>query len=257
MNTYRASATRCRGGASLMGVAGLCLLTALCMPQAAEALELGGLDELEVGARAGASFGWLYRPEDPVGAPTLLYGTAFRGAGFMVGPTARAALWKGSGAKVSARADLLYGFQSGAGFAEDVEQGGRIDAVLRAHSLRLPVMVELSNAWDAGGLSLAAGPELVLGVASSATIDQDGRQSEMQTRSPSYVGAAMALGYTLDRGALKIPVELNATWNPFVAASTFERFEGYQSFEQPGRYTAAFNWQLMLSVGARWSLGDS
>ncbi|RDV36508.1 hypothetical protein DV096_18830 [Bradymonadaceae bacterium TMQ3] len=237
-----------------MGVAVLCLLTALCMPQGAEALELGGLEEVEVGARAGASFGWLYRPEDPVGAPTLLYGTAFRGTGFVVGPTARAALWKGSGAKLSARLELLYGFQSGKGFAEDVERGARIDAVLRAHSLRLPVMVELSNAWDAGGLSLAAGPELVLGVASNATIDQDGRQSEMQTRAPSYVGAAMALGYTLNRGALTIPVELNATWNPFVAESTFERFEGYQSFAQPGRYTAAFNWQLMLSVGVRLSL---
>ena len=255
MITNRASATRIRGGVGQAFIAALCLLAAAAVPDQAAALELG---DLEVGARAGGSFGWLYRPKDPVGAPTLVYGTAFRGGGLIIGPTARASLWESAGAKLSGRADLLYGFQSGRGFAEDVEGGERIDAVIRAHSLRVPLMLEISNGWEAGGLSLAAGPELVVGLAASATIEQSGpdgeRQSPMSARAPSYLGATMALGYTFDRPEFSVPIELVANWNPLVADATVDRFEGYQSFEQPRSYTATFNWQLMLSVGARWSL---
>ncbi|RAL20141.1 hypothetical protein DL240_18705 [Lujinxingia litoralis] len=232
-------------------------LACLLGPVEASALEWG---QAEVGARVGGSFGWLYRPVDPVGAPTLLYGTAFRGMGLVVGPTLRQPLWEGSGARVSLVADALYGYQSGRGHAEDVDSGERLEMRMAAHSLRVPLLLELSNGREAGGLSLGVGPELLVGLASQATLEESSPEGSsstpMNSRAPSALGAALALGYTLDRGEFKVPLMLSASWNPFVAESTFERFEGYQSFASPGRYTVAFNWQLFMSAGVRWSLDE-
>ena len=237
-------------------VAGALLVTALATggvaPSQAAAMDL------EVGARAGASWNLLSQPQDRVGEWTLLYGSAFTGYGFVVGPEVSLSLGQVAGAELRFLGDLLYGFHQGSGFEEHAN-GARIDVTLVAHVIRLPLLVQAVGEGEAFRPALALGVEPFLGLMSGATVAQQNISTPpqpLETTPSSGLALLASIGGILERGDMVIPVDLRVAWNPLVPSTTVERFEGFESSSDPGTYRVAFDWQVLLTAGVRFKLGD-
>lgn len=205
------------------------------------------------GLSVGATYSYMARPTDPQGDPTLLYGSAFAGAGFFAG----AYYEHGLSELLGLSAGLYYSSLSGTGYAEDKKNGQKQTLRLQSHTLRLPILGRLR--YPLGSVSLVAslGPELLWSLGSGSTATYEGitaPPTPLQTADPLHIGITGAIGVVIPTGKGALPIELRITRDPMVPGSTRERFEDYKSLEQPGRYQVAFDWQFLLSVGAEISL---
>ncbi len=220
-------------------------------------LEARALD-LDVGARIGGNWSILERPTDPVGAPTILHGSAFSGFGFTLGGTVSGEVYRLDGsARLLLSADFLYGLQSGSGYAEHASSGQKRTVTFSTHTLRVPVLVHLAGHRRENGLRLAAGPELIMGLASKSEVVEEnipGSPVPLETVPKTYLGGTFLLAFDYYQARYSIPVEARFTWNPFVGKSTKDRFEGYRDFNNPGSYQAVFSWQILLMTGISWNL---
>ncbi len=220
----------------------------------AQAMDL----DLEVGARVGPSWNLLSQPRDRAGEWTLLHGSAFSGVGIVLGPEVSLGVTEVADARVQVTGNLLYGFHRGSGFEEHGD-GSRIDLHIHAHVLRLPVLVQVRPVEGEFAPVVGLGVEPTIGLVSGATVEQQGMTTPpqpLETRPSSGMNLAGTLGVNWDRQNMVIPVELRFAWNPFVPNTTVDRFDDFQSPDDPGNYGGAFNWQVLLTVGIRYYLGN-
>lgn len=231
-------------------------LSMMAAPSTGQALEGESLS-LQVGGTTGASWNQLSRPMDPEGSYTLLWGSAFTGYGGLVGATGQVELARVDGTSINVATDVLYGYHRGDGYAADDETGGRIDVKLSTHKLRVPLMVRVKDASRTTGPTLAAGIEPSFGVRSAATVtltDIDDPIQPLETTPTVEVAGVVELGFDIDVDDYIVPLAARVVWNPFVPNATEDRFEGFDSPQQPGDYRVEFDVQIMVMAGVRWSL---
>lgn len=212
--------------------------------------------DLEAGARVGIDRSLLVQPNDPEGSDTLLYGSAFSGAGFTLGPTLLLGLMQFEGAQINLSVDLLYGFHRAHGYAEH-SSGWRQDVTLSTHVVRLPVMVQVASSEDRLSPTLSLGLEPIFGLMSGATVEHTNLNippESLETRPTSNLATAIAIGAVWKGPEFTVPVDLRFVWNPFVGSSTEERFDDYQDRDNRGAFQVAFNWQFMLTTAIRWGM---
>ena len=223
----------------------------LLAPTTSQAADFG------VSLKAGANWSLLSRPTDPEGTPTLLSGSAFDGTGFGAGASAHYTLTEFEGAVFELEAGILYSHHSATGFEQRSDSDARRTVTLTSDMLRVPVLLHLRSGKGTG-FRLGAGIEPMFGLKSGATVAIEGASEQVE---PLHTTPTTHLGWTwmlaFDWRATPeflVPVELRATWDPSVAESTLDRFEGYTSMDEPGNYRVAFNWQLMFMTGIRYDL---
>ncbi len=236
-----------------VGLAFCAIVTAAVMPSSAQALDL---DEVEVGVVTGASWNILGEPLDPADSYTFLWGSAFTGPGALFGANAVLELAEVEGASIALSADLLYGYHRGTGYA-DHQYGGRIDVQLSTHVLRFPLMLRVKNAATETGPTLGVGVEPIFGIRSAATVELTGLDHPVlpvYTTPTATVAGVVELGFDIDLDDYIVPLGARVSLNPFMPASTEERFDGFSSPESPGEYQVGFDVQFMLTAGVRWDL---
>ena len=232
-------------------------LAVVCLPRVAAA-QSASEPSFGVGARLGGGYNRLSRPTDPRGEPTLLFGSAFSGPAITGGA---AGWWRATRLGplgLTLELDLLYSWHQGVGFAQDTEAGQRQTIWLRAHMLRVPMRVGLRTG-GAGRVQgrLALGPELLVGVASGARVRNEGLEQQapaLETTPAVHLGLGGLIGAAIQLGPVTVPLEARLVWDPMVADSTRGRFQGYQSLEEPGAYQAAFDLQVLFTVGVEWGI---
>lgn len=210
--------------------------------------------EMEVGGLVGGNWNLLTQPTDPEGEPTFLWGSAFSGFGAVAGATSMWRFVDIEETTVGMTAELLYGYHRGAGWAEHSE-GGRVDVLLTSHALRVPVMARVETEQLDWRPNIGLGIEPIFGVMTTATVQTTGIAEEIQpveTTPTNTAAAVLAAGATIDLGDNRTaPVDLRLSFNPLVNSSTEERFENFESMDDPGQYRVEFDWQLMATVGFR------
>lgn len=214
--------------------------------------------EAEAGAVVGGNWNYLERPNDPEGEDTFLWGSAFSGLGALVGATGRLEVAQLERFDLSLNGDLLYGYHRGQGWAEH-DQGGRIDVLFTSHVLRLPLMVEARQGRRQSGLTAGAGVEGVVGLVSTATVettDLSEPVAPVYSTPKSTVAAVVALGYDWVGDDFTVPFDVRLAWNPFMASATEDRFENYESRQNPGEFGVGFDWQILVSAGVRIGVGS-
>lgn len=221
----------------------------LSAPQPVEAVDT------EIGFVAGGGWNLLTQPTDPAGEFTFLWGSAFSGSAMAVGPTATAEFAERENGVFGVRADLLIGYQRGAGFADHGDHG-RIDVTVSSNVVRVPVLARYRHELGDWDPTVGLGLEPIAGLSSSAvveTTDLEGEVRQVETTPTTGLAAVAAMGVdvAVDEDRV-VPVEVRAGWNPFVGSSTEERFEGFESPDEPGAYRVAFDWQLLATAGIRW-----
>ena len=244
----------------------MCALSAagllMSSPAAAQDAEgaASGERKLAVAARIGGMYNALGKPTDPAGEPTLLYGTAFTGGGFVVGAGIVYGLGSGSAGDLSLTFDALYAGMSGTGYAQTADGTQRQELTLGLQMLRLPLMLRLSSTPDGEEslvLNLGLGAEVLFGLASSASLVSQGvdpAPAPLNTVPTTHIGATAAFGASWRTPAWSLPVEVRLTWDPMVEGSTRSRFDSFQSAEQPGNYQVAFDWQVLFMAGLEYNL---
>ncbi len=237
-------------------LAAMVFLTFATLPAVAAAEEGDEADlEFEYGVTAGGNWNILTQPEDPEGDFTFLWGSAFTGFGGVIGATVATDVAEFDSVSLMVTADALYGYHRGTGFA-DHGDAGRIDVTLTSHVLRLPVLARFYG--DAADLrpSFGLGVEPILGIASSSRTAEHGIEGEVEdvdTSAGSGLAgiAAAGLEFDTDEGH-PVLFDLRFSWNPFVSSSTEERFDGFESEDDPGVYRVAYDWQVFVTAGVRW-----
>jgi len=212
-----------------------------------------------VGGKFGGNWNQLSQPADPAGEPTVLFGTAFTGYGFQVGATVYRELKRLAIGPIFVDADVLVAHQRGRGFAESRTSELRRDLVIYTTGLRIPTLVGIGIAGKASTIRVAAGPELLLGIAAGSYTKQTAGAASagaLTVRPVTHVGVTGQLGMTIESGSAKIPIDLRMTWDPFVPKSTRDRFSGYVDMNNTGEYQVAFNWQAFVMVGWLTGLGQ-
>lgn len=205
-----------------------------------------------LGVRLAGSYNLLSRPDDPKGEPTLLYGTAFSGAGFMGGAQGSFRAVRSSYIDVSLELGLLFMRLSGIGYAENLERTERQTITLTTTGLRVPLSVKLAAREGRARFFMTLGPELLLGLSSSAQVVNEGfdeTPAPLQTTPVTHVGFGGGVGVAIHFKRFAIPIGVRGMFDPMVPASTRERFEGYESFENPGDYQVGFNTQVLVTLG--------
>jgi hypothetical protein len=235
-------------------------MAALLLARRAASAQEAGERKLAVSGRVGGLYSALNKPTDPAGEPTLLYGTAFTGGGFVLGAGIVYGLGSGGAGDLSLTLDALYAHMSGSGYAQTSDGSQRQELTLGMHMLRLPLMLRLSSTPDVEDgivLNLGLGAELLLGLASSATLVSEGvspAPAPLLTTPTTHVGVTAALGAAWHTQEWSIPLEVRLTWDPMVEDSTRGRFDSYQSAQTPGNYQVAFDWQVLFMTGIEYNL---
>ncbi|MBA2662389.1 MAG: hypothetical protein H0U74_08860 [Bradymonadaceae bacterium] len=218
----------------------------------------GAALDLDVGARVGGNWNILARPTDPIGEPTILFGSAFSGFGFSLGPSAALDVYHIEGAaRLIVSADLLYSYHAGSGYAEHAASAQKRTVTIATHTVRVPLLLHLAGEERKTGMRIGAGVDLIAGLSSQSTVVEEGIPGQPQpldTMPKTHITGTMLLAFDYHQPSYFIPLEARFTWNPSVPRSTRERFDGYKSFDEPGRYQVAFNWQIMLMTGFSWGL---
>ncbi len=207
---------------------------------------------LAVGGRVGANFVERSQPNDPPGEPTVLFGTAFTGWELKGGAALQMELSRLGNAPLLLDVDLLFSYARATGYAESRTSDARRELTLVTTGIHLPVLLGYGIESESTMLEFALGPEALVGLASGSVASQTGVEGALppiQTRPVIHVGLTGKLGIAFEVGDSLVPIELRATYDPFVAKTTRDRFSDFQSFENPGEYGVAFNWHIGASVG--------
>jgi hypothetical protein len=232
--------------------AALLLGLATCVPTTANA-DVSSTSKLAVGLKVGGNWSLLTKPSDPRGEPTLLTGSAFDGMGLVGGATLHYPLTELEGAVLEFEGGLMFSRHSTGGFEQNADTGERRDITLEATMLRVPLMVHLRSGANDTGFRVGLGLEPMFGLQSGAVVDPG--PYKLETTPTVHLGTSVALGFDWQANdTYSIPLEFRATWDPFVASSTKERFENFSSADDPGDYQVAYDWQLLFMTGVRYEL---
>lgn len=231
-------------------IAALALLGAfvLATPTEVEAFDY------DLGARVGVNYNVLTHPNDPVGEPTLLYGSMFTGTGLTLGLAAKTPVYDFGGPVLAVELDLFYGQHKGQGFAAFEEQ--RRTVTISTHTVRVPLLLHLAGPPNQTRMRIGAGVDLIAGITSASVVVEEnipGNVTPLETTPTTHVTLTTVLGLDLNAGSFSLPFEFRLNWNPFVGPSTPERFEGFQDSDNIGQYQVAFDWQFMFMTGISWS----
>lgn len=213
---------------------------------------------IQVGGLVGPNFSQLNGPTDPEGEVTVLGGTAFTGTGVTGGVTSSLRMARVPAGALFAELDLLLSYQSGTGFAESRTTGDRQELTLSTTMLRAPLMARYDIVDDPLSIRFGLGMELLAGLGarhSTRGVGVDAPSPEdFATKSTTHIGLATRVGVSYAVAGLRIPLDLRFTWDPMVPAASQDRFQGYQSFDEPGEYQVAFNLQFMAVLGVEFDL---
>jgi hypothetical protein len=208
--------------------------------------------DIEVGLLFGPGFFHVNSPQDPAGSTTFLYGSSFTGVGLMVGGAGSIDLSELLGLEV----DLLFATTSVTGFAEDA--GARREVTFGEDSVRLVLLPT--------GILRAGSPELRLGLGAelsvavrSAVLEElvgiDPSDEEILTTTHStWIHLVSQVAAHFDLGDFELPLVLRLGWNPFYPDTTNERFDGFQSADDPGSFRVGVDWYAAVFSGVRFSL---
>lgn len=217
--------------------------------------------QLRIGGRVGGNFNQLSQPNDPAGEPTVLFGSAFTGAGFIAGATSYYDITQVGPGPIFLNVDLLLSHNRGTAFAESRTSDARRELTIHTTGLRLPVLGGIGFEGSSTTFEMALGPEVLLGLMSGSKVTQSGIRGgdpgTLETRATSGVALTAKLGMLFEMGAGALPLDIRFSWNPFVPGSTRERFDGYVDMDNPGRYGVAFDLQAMVTMGYVFDIGGS
>ena len=205
-----------------------------------------------VGLALGPIISVLERPDDAVGEPTFMNGTAFSGVGFSVGVNVELKIWE----VIHADLGVFLSFKHGEGWQRNETQSREL--ILSTMDLRLPLLIKgVFELFEGFRVAVGLGPEFVLGVGSSLEITETNVLPEEQLnikpakQNGIFLATMVSVDYAL--GPVRIPLTLRFAYNPAVGSTTPERFSGWQSPENPGAFRTEFNWDLQLHLGAMWA----
>ncbi len=215
--------------------------------------------QIEAGGTIGLNYNRLSQPRDLEGEPTLLQGSRFTGFGVHVGADGRWYASKLDFADLVVDASLLVAFQNGSGFVEDSESGARRDVDLSLINLRVPITAGVRYSLsDTMGLSLELGPEILAGLQASSKVTEVGLSSEasvLDVATAFHVGISIGAEFDIALSdSFVLPIGLRYVYDPMVPKKTVERFGDFESADNPGAYTVAFDHMILFSVGARFGL---
>ena len=198
--------------------------------------------------RLGLSFSFLDRPADQPGDVTLLAGSAFTGAGFVVGATYELARLAPI---LSVETGFFYGHSTATGFEIRGEQEREV--LLEVDTLRLPLWVkgEFSLVGPVRGV-VGFGPEAVIGFASASTVRErnipEDQAAVLQTEAVTSLHLTGILGIELDAGPVVIPLSFHASVNPLTGGTTAERVGGVEG-KVLGPFRVEFDVELIGMLG--------
>lgn len=215
--------------------------------------------ELEAGVVLGANSSRLSQPRDLEGEPTLLQGSRFSGFGVHAGPDLRWRAARLAFADLVIDSSILVGFEGGSGFVEDSQSGARRDVELSLINLRVPLLVGVRyGVGESAGFTLQAGAELLFGLVASSTVTEAGLSGEpepLAVATATHVGLALGVGFDYAlTDDMVVPLSLRYVYDPMVPKKTVDRFDGFESQDDPGAFTVAFDHVILLSLGARFDL---
>lgn len=224
-----------------------CLLMLLSAPAAA-----ADSVDVRLGIRGAGNYNILLAPADPAGEPTLLSGAGFKGWGGGVGAAGMIMLTQTGVGHLYAALDLLFIAHTATGRAEAPATGQVREVTLDTRILHAPLHLGLMSRGKSTNYRFSAGPELMLGLGSGATVTQENIAEAPQplyTTPVTHVGLSANLGVDLNYDAWIVPFDLRVVVDPGVPASTRERFDNYASNTSPGNYQVAFDYQVFVTVG--------
>jgi hypothetical protein len=231
-----------------------CVLGLLAAPPPGRAAEPGDSGERgpwEVGALLGGGFYQINTPQDPPGALTFLYGSAFSGGGFIGGATAVFEPHPLLGAE----ADLLFSRTSLSGSAETTDQ--RREVSLQEVDLRLALLGRLHIPLPNPEIELGLGVELAVGLGSAVaeTIHGNvGPETPLQTDTGTWLLPIGQLGVDIHLGRFTVPILARVGWNPAYPDRTDERFASLADPNAPGPLTVGADWYVSGFAGLRFAL---
>lgn len=218
-----------------------------------------------VGLRFGANWSTLSGPADPAGAPTLQSGTSFDGLGIVGGISSGIGLVDFSEQlKLALGLDLLISTHSVSSIADSPSTEQSREVELTTIILRAPFIGHLEYQTRSFDLRIGLGPALLLGLSSGATVTQDNIPGDVEplfTTPVTHVGIEFGLGMSWNLSEnYAIPLDLRFTYDPAVPSTTRERFDNFQSNDEPGQYQVGLDYQFLLMIGVDYRLnlrGDS
>lgn len=234
----------------LLALGTLCAATLVATPTFAA--------DVQVGARIVGGFNQLAGPNDPAGEPTLLSGAAFSGLGFGGGAAAVVALSQTSVGTLYLETNFLYVAHSATGTAKAASGNQSRTVELSSNTLHIPLLIGIRSAKGSTGYKLAIGPEVLMGLGSAALVTEEGLSGTPQplyTTPVTHIGLTAAIGfdYALSPG-LTLPIDLRATWDFSIPATTKERFDNYRDAANPGSYQVAYTWFISAVIGVDYAL---
>lgn len=217
--------------------------------------------DLQVGARLVGGFNQLAGPNDPVGEPTLLSGAAFSGLGFGGGAAAVVALSQTSVGTLYLETNFLYVAHSATGTAKAASGNQSRTVELSANTLHIPLLIGVRSVKGSTGYRLALGPEVLMGLGSAAAVTEEGLSGSPQplyTTPVTHVGLTATLGFDFEiNPSLVVPVDLRATWDFSIPATTRDRFDNYRDAANPGSYQVAYTWFFSVVMGVDYVMNTA
>ncbi len=212
----------------------------------AQAQSTGDEASNAIGLQFGVGGATITSPNDEVGDPTLLAGSAF------TGPMFRGALtyMRSITSTFAFGAELGLGRYSTSGFAEIGERRREIEF----HATSLDVLVNARVRGSAGTVrpmgSLLLGGRF--GVAASATERRTGfTTTDPAVAIETHGGFLLGLegGVAIRTGSVEIPIAFRALNNLTYGRSTEDRLDGYRNVARPGNFQVESNWTYGLNIG--------
>ena len=203
-------------------------------------------DEQWFGFEVGLGGATITAPNDEIGDPSLLHGSAFTGPLMRIGVTYERALHP----LVRGGVELGLGSYAMKGFAERDTQRRELNLGMSAADVMLRARVEAPRGWAHPCVGVAAGGRWGL----RARISEQSRgpvddESLPPISTGNGVLVALDLGVILDRDRLRIPLMLRAARNLTYGSSTRSRFRDYQDTANPGELIIEANWSYAVSAG--------
>ncbi|MEZ4461847.1 MAG: hypothetical protein R3E66_19425 [bacterium] len=227
------------------------LIAALIVCTSSTAMAANAID-MRLGIRGAGNYSILMAPDDAAGDPTLLSGAGFKGFGGGGGIASMYYLTSLAGGQLYLALDLLFVAHSGTGKAEAPATDQRRTVTLTSKILHAPLHIGLLTQSGTTGFRFSLGPELLLGLGSGASVEQQNISEPPQplfTTPVTHVGLSANVGMDFGFDGWIVPIDFRFVVDPSVPASTSDRFDNYESNADPGNYQVGYNYQIFLTVG--------
>jgi len=248
--------TSTRGARIAISIAAVAALICVHAPASAQ-----WMDEPEeerspwsVGLRIGYGSSVASPTDDRPGQPTLLFGSAFTGSVFRVAPIARVAFSPVLALRIEPGMSIvsMTGFVEGPDFRQEL--------TLRHTAIDLPLALDIGSVVGPLYLGGHLGFAPRFGISAGAEEHRRGNVPNPDAPAlPIRTGVGVQLlvggGVAIEQDAYRIPVEVRYARNLLYPNTTFDRFNDYQSDDDPSEYLVEATWMLIFSVGFEFKLG--